>query len=49
MAAPIRRLKTIFPKLNIMAGNIIFLGEDEIPLSREITALPVNQYINWLK
>jgi predicted AAA+ superfamily ATPase len=48
MGASIIRFKKLFPQLNVSNGIVLSLTEKNIPLSREITALTLGEYIQSL-
>ena len=49
MTAPIERLKRVFSKLNIAKGRIISLSEDNISLSKDVSAQSMSEYLRWLQ
>lgn len=49
MAGSIERFRKIFSKLKISNGKVISLTRDEIPLTKNVSAVNMNSYLEYVK
>jgi predicted AAA+ superfamily ATPase len=49
MAGVIEKIKKIFNKLKIGGGKVIYLGKDDITLTKAVSAVSLDSYMNCLE
>ena len=49
MANPIEKFKILFSKLKINTGNIISISEENVPLTKNVSAINIDSYLRQLK
>lgn len=49
MVKPMEQVKNLFSKLPIRSGFVVSLSDKKFPLTREVIALGVDDYLSWLR